>query len=116
MRAKRETVNVSFRFDVAAHALLLQQAKAARMSTRAWLEAAVLNNKTEVHIPPDEDLARALLFQVGRAGNNLNQIAHKLNSLDMAGRLTPDRIEEGVAQLDAIQRLLRRAVARAGKN
>ncbi|KZK32385.1 hypothetical protein A4F85_01100 [Delftia sp. GW456-R20] len=109
-------MNVSHRLDVRAYELLLEQAAAARMSTRAWLESAILSNSTTVVLPPDEELIRAMLFQVSRAGNNLNQIAHKLNALDMAGRLTPERFEKAMARLESIHQLLEWAVLRAGKN
>ena len=112
-RVKRETTIVSFRFDTAAKAALEKQATAARMSTRAWLEQAVLTNKTKVVVPPDEHLLRGLHFQISRAGNNLNQIAHKLNSLDLAGRLTPEGLSNGISQLADIRQLLDKALARA---
>lgn len=114
-KPKRDTVVVSYRLDRRAKAALLQMAIEADLSPRTWLEKNILQfAETRVVAKRREhpDL-RALLFQVGRAGNNLNQLAYKFNHLDKLGKLDGRHFDDAVERLDEISTLLRIALARA---
>lgn len=111
----RPSVVVSFRMRTDAHAALLEKAAAAGMTPRSWMEKAVLK-LPEPHVvrrKKEHPDLRPLLFQVARAGNNLNQLAHKFNSLDQAGRLRAGDFQHGVEVLRGISAQLHRALARA---
>lgn len=104
----------SYRLLPEAHSRIVQSAKAAGISPRAWLETAILENKTSIvaRQRPHPDLG-PLLFQTRQAGNNLNQIARKLNQRDLIGELSPTDIEEALQLLERLHGLFKRALDRA---
>lgn len=112
--SKRKTIPVSFRLSIPAHDKLFAQAAAAGISTRAWLELAVIENKTQIVAKPKlhPDL-RELLFQVNKTGNNLNQLAHHLNTLALKGALPPTDITLALGNLERIAQTLQEALDRA---
>ena len=114
-KAKRETVLVSYRLDKNSHEVLNNRAAAAGISARRWIESAILANKTQIiaRQKPHPDL-RALLFQVSRAGNNLNQIAHRLNSLHVSGALNAADADVALQAIDHIGVYLKKALDHAG--
>ena len=109
-----KTIPVSFRLSAPAHAKLYGQAAAAGISTRAWLEDAVLANKTQILAKPKlhPDLGE-LLFQVNRAGNNVNQLAHHFNSLAYKGAIPPAEVTLALGELERISQTLQEALDRA---
>lgn len=104
----------SFRLAAAAHERLYSQAEKAGLSTRAWLEQAILENQTQIiaKAKPNRELA-PLLFQVNKIGNNINQLAHHFNAMELAGRLGPDQAAMATNALRGVQRLLREALNHA---
>lgn len=104
----------SFRLRTEAHDTIIARAKEAGISPRAWLEDAILTNRTQIIAKPAKhpDL-KGLLFQINRAGNNLNQIAHTLHGLRLANKLTPEHYEQHMATLSAIETALTEALGRA---
>ncbi|PZQ76172.1 MAG: plasmid mobilization relaxosome protein MobC [Sphingomonas sp.] len=104
----------SFRLRAEAHDTITARAKEAGISPRAWLEDAILTNRTQIvaKAAKHPDL-NGLLFQVNRAGNNLNQIAHTLHGLRLANKLTPEHYEQHMATLSAIETALTEALGRA---
>lgn len=87
---------IKIRLSDAEHAKLKQKAGAMRLA--AWLRQSCLN-KMPPQIPP---INSAALAQLGRIGNNVNQIAVRLNSdhlvkvdevLDQIGQLRIALIE-----------------------
>jgi hypothetical protein len=113
-KPKTTTAVVSFRLGAAAHAKLNAQVEASNRSPREWLEKAILENRTTIiaRQKPHKDL-RALLFQISRAGNNINQLAHKFNLLDKMGQLGPGEYDTAVSRLDEIAGMLREALDHA---
>lgn len=110
-----KTVVVSLRMKPAAHAALLAQAEAAEITPRSWLEKAALQ-LTDAHLvrrKKEHPDLRALLFQVSRAGNNINQLAHKFNALDKIGKLGQGEFQVGVEVLRDLTAVLQKALARA---
>ena len=113
-RPKRESKNVSFRLGREQHAVLMARVEQSGLSPRAWLERAILANETTIVARqkqhPNID---SLLFQLGRAGNNLNQIALRLNTLQKSGGLNQGAADHALELLDAVAHQLTRAIDRA---
>lgn len=117
MRQKRvstKTAVVSFRIANEAYDRLIQASEQSGLSTKEWLEQAILNNRTRIveRPKPSADL-RSLATQVNRMGNNLNQVAHTLNSAQLAGKLTRDECLEAIRRLDHIRALLNETIGYA---
>lgn len=93
---------------------MLKKAEEAGVTTREWLEEAILNNRTKIieRPKPSADL-RSLVTQINRMGNNINQIAHTLNSAQLAGKLTRDECLEAIKRLDHIRALLNETIGYA---
>ena len=110
------TRTAAFRLGATAHALLYARAAEAGVSTRAWLEQAILANRTAIiaKAPPNPDL-KALIFQVNKTGNNLNQLARHFNELRVSNQITGAQFIEGLAVLSQIEEGLAEALARARK-
>ena len=104
----------SFRLSLEAHQRINDQAAAAGISPRAWLDQAILANRTEIvaRVRPTPDY-KALIFQVNKAGNNLNQIAHRLHSLAQANIVDAQRYLAVLDALASIESALTDALAHA---
>jgi len=104
----------SFRLSLEAHAKMTDMAEAAGISARAWLEQAVLDNRTRIlaRTKPHPEL-KPLLFQAAKAGNNLNQLAHRFNALRLEGRLTGEECNAAMKTLEAIRELFAESIAHA---
>ncbi len=114
--ARRQTKIMSFRFAPGAHDALLQHSQAEGISTRSWLEKRLLAlPRVNVVLRRERDgpELRAMLFQVSRAGNNLNQLAHKFNRLDLAGQLRGSDLHDAKAVLLRVADVLQRALDHA---
>lgn len=108
-------VPVSFRFGEAAKAKLEALAAAEGITPRSFLEKRVLELDQPhivARVKEHPDL-RALLFQVNKTGNNINQIAHRFNLLEMTGRLSRDEALLGLNRLELISARLTEALRRA---
>ena len=108
---KSKTEIASFRLAPLAHATLYRRADEAGISTRAWLESAILENKTRIVAKqkPHPEL-RPLLYQVNKAGNNINQLAHHFNAMKMENKITGDEYHTALRKLEGIERALMAAV------
>lgn len=104
----------SFRLSHEAHSLLYKQAAAAGISTRAWLEQAILENKTEIVAVarPHSDL-KSLMFYAGKSSNNLNQVAHHFNLQRMQGKISSATCEQALRILKSLESAFVAAVAHA---
>lgn len=110
----RKTEVASFRLSPEAHATLMARAAESGLSTRAWLEQAILENRTEiVAVAKPHPELKPLVFQANKAGNNLNQLAHHFNALSIRGKLSASHCEEALYLLAMIQSSFREAVANA---
>lgn len=109
-----KTKPASFRLSLEAHMLLTSRARDANLSTRAWLEQAILENRTQIvaKAKPHPEL-KPLLFIAGKAGNNLNQVAHHFNSQRMQGKITAETCATALEVLTSIEALFLEAVANA---
>lgn len=112
--SKEKTIPASFRLCKTAHDKLYAQAAAAGLSTRAWVEQAVIENKTQIIAKPKlhPDL-RELLFQINKAGNNVNQLAHHFNALTLKAGIRADDVTLALGELNRISQTLQDALDRA---
>ena len=109
-----KTAVASFRLKKEAHDRLYENAAQAGLSTRDWLEQAILENKTKIveKRRPSID-AQNLVFEVNRIGNNLNQIAHHFNSAAQKNKLTKEQYHEALEKIDHLRVLLNEAIRNA---
>lgn len=114
---KPKTIPASFRLSKAAHEAITKRSNEAGVSTREWLETAILENRTHIvaRQKPHPEL-KPLLFQVNKAGNNLNQLAHRFNALRLENKLTTADFLEGMRKLEQIESDLAEALANARPN
>lgn len=113
-RASTKTAVVSFRIGNEAYDRLMQSSEQAGISTRKWLEEAILSNRTRIveRPKPSADL-HSLATQINRMGNNLNQVAHNLNTAQITGKLTRDECLDAIERLDHIRALLNETITYA---
>lgn len=112
-----KTKIASFRLSAQAHATMTAKAAEAGISTRSWLEQAILPNRSQIlaRTQPHPEL-KPLLFQASKAGNNLNQIAHRVNVLRLEGKLIDQECTAVLDQLLRIEATFEEAVAHARAN
>jgi hypothetical protein len=112
---KASTKPYAARLSLTAHALIHRRAREAGVSSREWLERAILTNRTSIITRKQNhaDLG-PLLFQVNRAGNNLNQVAHQLNSAALRQPIDGAQVKRAIELLVEIETALTEALARAG--
>jgi len=85
------------------------KANQAGFTPPAYIRAAVLGDagpRAQRRLPADAQALRQILGHLGRVGNNINQIAHALNS----GREPPLILAEAMDDLRGVLAELRRAV------
>lgn len=107
------SIPTAFRLRPDARELLFARAKEAGMSPRAWLERAILTNETRIVV---NTAAQDLVFQINKAGNNLNQIAHAIHSLRLKDMLAPAQYAQHLGTLRAIESALMDALSHARSN
>lgn len=104
----------SFRLKNEAHDRITERAATAGVSPRVWLEKAILDNRTEIvaRAKPSPDY-KALVFQINKAGNNLNQIAHHLNTLALMDAIDARKYLSVLDELSSIEAALTDALTHA---
>lgn len=81
------------------------KANAAGMTTAAYARAAMLGDagpRAQRRLPADAQLLRQVLGQLGRVGNNLNQIAFNLNAGEAAYTQMPE-LKEHLAEFRKVR-------------
>ncbi|CAG9235857.1 Bacterial mobilization protein (MobC) [Paraburkholderia tropica] len=72
-----------------------------------FFRQAVLENRTQIVARPRPSIDRKrLLFIVSRAGNNINQLAHRANAEHVKGKLSEGTYERLLDELQFISRYL----------
>jgi hypothetical protein len=112
-KKSRETVQLHVRIDRISHGKLVDCAGEAGMTKAIWLEQAIIANKTVI-APQERPGLNGLLYQVCRAGNNINQLARSFNVLLLMETITAADFADAMAQLALIDALLDEAIAYAG--
>ncbi len=80
-------------------------------STSEFIRDYVLKNRVSVIAKPKASLEKKRMeFVFNKAGNNLNQIAHVLNTANITNRLTDQLFKQATQGLDDIARYLKAAL------
>lgn len=113
-KAPEKRVYTGFRLTVESRAILFKRAEDSGRSAREWLDEAIISNKSKIiarkKAHPD---LKPLLFHVNKAGNNINQIAHHLNTLRREHVIEHTEFKVAMRQLQEIQDALLEALNRA---
>lgn len=111
---KEKTIPWAGRLPETAYKLLHKRAGEAGISSRAWLTEVLLADKVKIVAKqkPHPDLS-GLVFQVNKAGNNLNQIAKRINELMKTGQIDFAHAKIYLDNLLAIEAELKKAVEHA---
>lgn len=101
----------SFRLTKSEGAELRAKITASNLPRAEFLRDCVLKNKTVVVAKPKASLQKSRMqFLFNKTSNNMNQIAHVLNSANLAGTVSNPLCEKTVASLEAIARYLKTAL------
>jgi hypothetical protein len=105
-KPKKKSDVATFRLKAEAHDLLYARAEQAGVSTRVWLEEAIIGNKTRIiaRQKPHPEL-RPLLFQVNKAGVDINQLVRHFNTMKLEHTITKDEYLIALDTLRSIEKL-----------
>lgn len=80
---------VSFRLAAADHDAYLKKVEASGMKPSEFFRECVLTNRTRIvaRNKPSSD-KRRLIYLSNKASNNINQLAHRANTAEKAGKIT----------------------------
>lgn len=99
---------VAYRLSDEDYATFIEKVKASGMTKSEFFREAILKNRTQIvaRKTASEDRKR-LLHIFDKAGNNLNQIAHRANREHQQGKLSEHTYEQLLYQLETIAGYLR---------
>lgn len=81
------------------------------MKRAEFMRDCVLTNRTTVIARPQASLEKTRMqFLFNKTSNNMNQIAHLMNSANVAGNLTDAHYQEALASLAHISKYLKSAL------
>ena len=102
MEYRARNIHVGTRLNEAEHKKLLELCKQTSLGSTRLLRQLI--TETEIKAPPTPEL-RELLRAVDCIGNNLNQLAHRANTIGLIDQAEWDRVK-------ALHRQLREEVSR----
>lgn len=99
---------IHVRLPVADRDAYIAKAEAAGLSQSEFFRQCVMGNRTQViaRIPASHDRKRAL-YLINKASNNLNQLAHAVNSERVIGRASEATFLSVLDSLQAVELLLK---------
>ncbi len=102
---------VSFRLSEPDFLAYQEKVRASGLSASDFFRDAVLTNRTQIVARPKAtaDKHRAL-YLLNKAGNNINQLAHRANAAHQAGKLSEKTLEGILDNLELITRYLKATV------
>lgn len=101
----------SFRLSEAEAMVLDGKIEQSGMSRAEFLRECVLTNRTTVIARPQASLEKKRMqFLFNKTSNNLNQIAHGLNSAHQSGRLSDSVFKDALSNLGSVARYLKAAL------
>ena len=103
---------VSFRLSEPDFLAYQEKVRASGLSASDFFRDAVLTNRTQIVARPKAsgDKRRAL-YLLNKAGNNINQLAHRANAAHQAGTLSEKTLEGILDNLELIARYLKATVS-----
>jgi len=113
-KAEKLTEPVSFRLAKADHAAFVAKVEASGMKESAFLRDCVLNNKTQIvaKAKTSVDVTR-LLYLCNKVSNNVNQLAHRVNTDHLAGKVNEATYESLLFELHAVTQYMKVALKNA---
>lgn len=118
-RPKKETAEkltepVSFRLAKSDYATFVAKVQASGMKESAFLRDCVLGNKTQIVAKPkaNVDVTR-LLYLSNKVSNNVNQLAHRVNTDHLAGKINDATYERLLFELQAIAQYMKATLKNA---
>lgn len=109
--ADRLGLPIAVRLPPAERAALIEKAGAAGITPAAYVRQAVFSDKTEIVVRPASRDYDRLQYLVNKAGNNLNQLAHRANAAYAAGHVSEKTYAGLLAELQMLGRVLRATLA-----
>lgn len=102
---------VSLRLADDDHAAYMAKVKASGMGRSAFFRECVLGNKTQVvaRLKPSVDKDR-LVYLVNKAGNNINQLAHRANADHLAGVVSESTYTRILGELQTLAQFMKAAI------
>jgi hypothetical protein len=113
-KKSEEGLTEPFAFRLSASEALVLRSKIAQsnMKPAEFLRDCVLTNRTTVLARPQATLEKTRMqFLFNKTSNNMNQIAHVLNSANVAGKLSDAHYQETLASLANISKYLKSALS-----
>lgn len=105
------TLPFSFRTGATVGAALLAKIEQSGLSKAEFFRDVALNNKTVVVARPNASLdKKRMQFLFNKTSNNMNQIAHVLNSANTSGRLSESLCKDSLRALEEIAKYLKVAL------
>jgi hypothetical protein len=108
MSSNRKT-RISFRVKSAERARIIADAKAAGLSTGSYVRSRLIDQPITgmtFRRSQFQRTVRHLIGQIGRVGNNMNQIAARMNGGQYIAALDRQRHDEGIATLIDMRAML----------
>lgn len=105
--ADRLALPIAVRLPPAERAGLIEKAGAAGMTPAEYVRLVLVSNKTEIVVRPASRDYDRLQYLVNKAGNNLNQLAHRAHVDHLAGTVSEKTYAGILAELQMLGRVLR---------
>lgn len=98
---------IAFRVTVDVYADFQNQCRAANMTKSELFRDYISKNKVQVFArpAPTRDAKRAVLL-LQKASNNINQLAHRANSDNLAGLLSDENYQKFTSQLEKLNKFM----------
>lgn len=102
---------VSLRLADDDHAAYMAKVNASGMGRSAFFRECVLGNKTQVvaRLKPSVDKDR-LVYLVNKAGNNINQLAHRANADHLTGVVSESTYTRILGELQTLAQFMKAAI------
>lgn len=112
-KEKAEALSEPFMFRLSLSEAHILRDKVARsgMKSGQFVRECVLANRTTIIAPPVASLdKKRMQFLFNKTSNNMNQIAHVLNSANTSGRLSESLCKDSLRALEEIAKYLKVAL------
>lgn len=118
-RPKKEAVEkltepVSFRLTKIDHAAFVAKVSSSGLRESSFLRDCVLGNKTQIVAKEKSSIDKGrLLYLFNKVSNNVNQLAHRVNSDHLAGKVNEATYERLLTELQAVTQYMKATLKNA---